>query len=196
MRNILTYNAMCILISCKKRALQILGRFFCFVSRFVKRAIAEYQLSLIRTKGSGCYINGPGYFTYDNVRLGKNVYIGVDSTFMASESKIIIGNNVVFGPHCFIIGGDHRFDVVGKFIKDVHKKKPGNDVDVIIGEDCWIGANCIILKGVNIGRGSVIGAGSIVTKDIPPYTVFNNKKYRSRFTPEEIVIHEKTLYSK
>lgn len=38
---------------------------------------------------------------------------------------------------------------------------------VTIGDDVWIGANCIILKGVTIGARSVIGAGSIVTRDIP-----------------------------
>ncbi len=37
-----------------------------------------------------------------------------------------------------------------------------------IGDNVWIGANSIILKGVTIGNGAVIAAGSIVTKDIPP----------------------------
>ena len=38
---------------------------------------------------------------------------------------------------------------------------------VTIEDDVWIGANCIILKGVTIGARSVIGAGSVVTKSIP-----------------------------
>ena len=40
---------------------------------------------------------------------------------------------------------------------------------VVIGDDVWIGANCVILDGVIIGDGVIVGAGSIVTKDIPPY---------------------------
>ena len=40
-----------------------------------------------------------------------------------------------------------------------------------IENDVWIGANSVVLPGVQIGNHSVIGAGSIITKDIPPYSV-------------------------
>ena len=33
--------------------------------------------------------------------------------FLSSDAKIIIGNNVMFGPHVFIVTGDHRTDVLG-----------------------------------------------------------------------------------
>ena len=43
--------------------------------------------------------------------------------------------------------------------------------DPIIEDNVWIGANCIIMKGVIIGEGSIIGANSVVTKDIPAYSI-------------------------
>ena len=40
--------------------------------------------------------------------------------------------------------------------------------DITIGEDCWIGSNVTILKGVKICNNSVVGANSLVSKSIPP----------------------------
>lgn len=173
---------------------QAIGAMLLFVRRASNRMVADYQLSMIGKRGDRCFINGPGYFSYKNIELGNGVYIGLNSTLMASHSKIIIKDNVVFGPHVFIIGGDHRFDLVGVPIKDIHEKRPEDDADIIIDEECWIGANVMILKGVHIGRGCVIGAGSIVTKNVPPYTIFTNKGCKPRFTPDQITKHEAILY--
>ena len=177
-----------------RRVKILIGYFVNFARRTFNSCQSEFQLSKITVKGNNCHINGPGYFSYNNIELGNGVHIGANSTFMASESKIIIKDNVVFGPHVFIIGGNHRFDVVGTPIKYISKKRPQDDADVIIDEDCWIGADSIILKGVHIGRGCVIGAGTIVTKSIPPYNIITNKGSRPRFTPEQIREHENKIY--
>ncbi|MFN6018270.1 MAG: DapH/DapD/GlmU-related protein [Verrucomicrobiota bacterium] len=42
---------------------------------------------------------------------------------------------------------------------------------VTIGENCFIGARAIILKGVTIGDGAVIGAGAVVSKDFAAHTI-------------------------
>jgi virginiamycin A acetyltransferase len=61
--------------------------------------------------------------------------------------------------------------------------------DIIIGNDVWIGVNCTILDGINIGDGSVIAAGSIVTKDVEPYSIVGGnpaKLIRYRFSAKII----------
>ena len=173
----------------------LIGRGFSLINRFVNRCIACYQLSLFAKKGKNCFLNGPGRFSYKNIILGNDVYIGVDSYFISSEAKIIIGNKVVFGPHVFLISGNHRFDIVGQYIKDIKEKRENDDADIVIGDDCWIGAGVIILKGVKIGRGCVIGAGTIVVRDVPDYQVYTNKHMRNRFSNEEIIQHECILYN-
>lgn len=115
---------------------------------------------------------------------------------MATGAKIRIGNKVLFGPHVFIITGNHQINQIGKYIIDVQEKTEVCDEDVIIDDDVWIGAGTIILKGVHIGKGSVIGAGSVVTKDTEPYSVNAGnpcRKIRMRFTEEEIIKHESML---
>ena len=42
---------------------------------------------------------------------------------------------------------------------------------VSIGDDVWIGANAMILRGVTLGEGAVVGAGAVVTGDVPAHTI-------------------------
>ncbi|HCJ6120959.1 TPA: hypothetical protein NU536_004190 [Escherichia coli] len=42
---------------------------------------------------------------------------------------------------------------------------------VTLGNDVWVGANAIILDGVNIGNHSIVAAGAVVTKSFPPYSI-------------------------
>jgi acetyltransferase-like isoleucine patch superfamily enzyme len=76
-------------------------------------------------------------------------------------------------------------------------KLPENDKDVIIEDDVWVGTGAIILKGVTIGEGSVIAAGAVVTKDVPPYTIYiSPQRDKQRFTDVEIVEHKQLLKEK
>lgn len=77
------------------------------------------------------------------------------------------------GPNCTIITGDHRIDIVGKYMSKVTvaEKKSENDMPVVIEGDNWIGANVLILKGVTVGKGAVVVAGSVVTHNIPSYSI-------------------------
>ena len=133
-------------------------------------------------------------FSYSNMSVGNHVSIGYHADFIATRSKIVVGDHVVFGPHVSIRGGDHRFDIPGRYIDTVKddEKLPVNDADVVFEGDNWIGMNVTILKGVTIGFGSVIAAGAVVTRSIPPCTIAGGipaRVIRDRFTPEEKSIH-------
>lgn len=49
---------------------------------------------------------------------------------------------------------------------------------VTIGDDVWIGANVIILPGIQVGKGAILAAGAVVTKDVPDYTVVGGNPAR------------------
>ena len=131
-----------------------------------------------------------------NIEIGDDVYIGPQAIIYTTQAKLIFGSHIISGPRLTIMTGDHRTDVVGKYMKSLTEadKLPENDQDVVIEDDVWIGAGVSIYKGVRIGRGSVIAGGAVVTKDVPPYTIFISKnKNKPRFTEDEIELHEKLL---
>ena len=61
--------------------------------------------------------------------------------------------------------------------------------DTTIGNDVWIGNSVTIMQGITIGHGSIIGTNALVTKDIPPYSIFGGnpaQMIRKRFDEETI----------
>ena len=135
---------------------------------------------------------------YKNLCVGNNVSIGVDCRFICTRAKVIIGDNVMFGPAVTVITGGHRTDIVGRYMITVKdsEKRPEDDRDIIFEGDNWIGANSTILRGVTVGEGAVVVAGAVVTKDVPPYSIVGGvpaKILKMRFTEEQIIEHKKLL---
>ena len=131
---------------------------------------------------------------WKNLKIGNHVTIGRDSLFLTTRAKIIFGDHVVFGPRVTCISGDHRTDIVGRYIDTVtdDEKLPENDADIVFEGDNWIGANVTILKGVTIGEGAVVAAASLVVKNVDPFTIVGGvpaRKIKDRFLPEELKEH-------
>ncbi|KTT14417.1 acetyltransferase [Pseudomonas oryzihabitans] len=94
-----------------------------------------------------------------------------------------------------LLGGLHRLDWVTTypfpaFVDDLAHITDygGTRGDVVIGSDCWICTDALILSGVTVGHGAVVAAGAVVTRDVPPYAVVGGNPARFikwRF-PEEI----------
>ena len=171
---------------------------FSFIEKlywFFKRKV---QMQQFIACGKDVFISRGCYFSNNTITLGCDVYIGQNCRFQSTNSKIFIGNHVMFGPNVSIHGGNHRTDLVGRYMKSVRldEKTPADDVDVVIGNDVWVGANAIILKGVNIGEGSVVGAGSVINQDIPPYNIVvgsKSQKVFERWGNREIKEHLKII---
>lgn len=78
-----------------------------------------------------------------------------------------MGNNVEIGPNVSFITGEHYTDI------EARRAHRGLEFtrEIVVGNDCWIGAGAIILAGVTIGDGCTVGAGSVVKKDVPAFSV-------------------------
>lgn len=113
-------------------------------------------------EGSSIYHNS---YVFGDVKVGKNTWIGPMTMLDGA------GGNLEIGDFCSISSGVHVYthDSV-KWALSLGKC-PYEKAPVKIGDGCYIGANCIIRKGVEIGDFSVIGACSFVNKNIPPYSV-------------------------
>lgn len=99
-----------------------------------------------------------------DVIIGEESIIGIGSVIIG---PVTIGNNVMLAQNIVVSGLNHGYedpDVSPSLQKEVRKQ-------IVISDDVWIGANCVITAGVTIGKHVVIGGGSVVTKSIPDYCV-------------------------
>jgi acetyltransferase-like isoleucine patch superfamily enzyme len=151
-----------------------------------------------RRHGKRFNFDPSSFYSYKNIEVGDDVSIGGGAVFLASDSQIIIGNKVMFGPNVTVVGGNHNISVIGKYMYDVHEKRPQDDQDVVFDDDVWVGSGAVILKGVRIGRGAVVAAGAVVVKDVLPYTIVGGnpaKIISLRFgSIEAVARHENLLY--
>lgn len=102
------------------------------------------------------------------VEIGENSFLNSNCIITAHE-KIIIGNNVEFGPGVMVFDHDHKFS-------DGYKNREFNTDEIVIGNNVWIGAGSIILRGTHIGDNCVIAAGSIIKGNYPPETLVYQKR--------------------
>ncbi len=114
---------------------------------------------------------GNGVVIHDNTYIddyGGKIVIGDGSGIgqmcvIAGHGGLRIGSNCMIAGLTYIIPANHSF--TDPRVPYVHQKETREGI--VIGDNVWIGAGCIVLDGVKIGSNTVIGAGSVVTKDIP-----------------------------
>lgn len=102
-----------------------------------------------------------------NIRIADNV--GMSQTALcAVGADITIGSHTLLGGGVKIYSSDfHSLNYLDRRDYKIADKENRHSAPVVIGNDCFIGAGSIILKGVMIGDRTVIAAGSVVVKSIP-----------------------------
>lgn len=126
------------------------GGMYC--SRSLQTALGVNHPIVIRTLKSGAVLS-----------IGSNVRMS--GTTICAAMKLTIGDRCVIGANAMIVDTDfHSMDPSVRNSKEDARQAISKPVS--IGDDVFIGANAVILKGVTVGNGAVIGSNSVVTKDV------------------------------
>lgn len=164
-------------------------RCFLFASAF--RLVKYRLLGMTIGPGSTCGHIRPNW--PNQISIGLNCQLGDGVIFDYCYGAPMPGPNIVIGNHCFIgcdvefnvrcsvhIGNDCLIAAGVRFIDHDHgilvgaliRLQDGPEAEIKVGNDVWIGANAVVLKGVTIGDGAVVAAGAVVTKSIPSMEVW------------------------
>lgn len=136
----------------------------------LKLPLLRYKQFVYSLLGVKCAQKGNRYFIgnprvigdYSNICMHENSEIE-RCCFLLAKDRIEIGENSTLAYGVSIITGADPNGPKNK----LSKIYPPLHAPVVIGNDCWIGANAIILPGVTIGDCVMVAAGSVVNKDIP-----------------------------
>jgi galactoside O-acetyltransferase len=97
----------------------------------------------------------------DDCSVNTNVQIG------AAGGKVKIGNCVLIAANVVLRAANHG--MTRGPIPMRHQPSTGGEI--VIGDDVWLGSNCVITKDVHIATGTVVGAGAVVTHSTEPYSI-------------------------
>mgnify|MGYP001123741747 CR=1 FL=1 len=98
---------------------------------------------------------------YENLHIGNHCYFGRD-VFIDLADKVIFEDRVTVSMRVTVITHTHA----GKSPLSQSRLQP-TSAPIVFRKGCYIGANAIILQGVEIGENAIVGAGAVVTRDVP-----------------------------
>ena len=103
------------------------------------------------------------------------------------NNPVQIGNQVMLGPDCKIIGGNHDYTFNKKHMYFNHNIDHMNS-SITIEDGAWIGAGSTILSNAHISEGAIVGAMSLVNSFVPPYCIavgIPAKRFKKRFSKKD-----------
>ena len=116
-------------------------------------------IPLLDLKGVNARIE-PGAIIRDQVTIGNGAVINIGAVVgdgSMIDMGVVMGGRATVGKRCHIGAGAVLAGVV----------EPASAKPVIIGDDCFVGANAVVIEGVEVGAGAVVAAGAVVTADVP-----------------------------
>lgn len=115
---------------------------------------------------------GAYFASGSRLRIGNNSGLGINCHV---PGDIVIGENIMMGPNCYIFGANHAFDRI-----DIPIIEQGFEAAkmTVIGNDVWIGRNVCFTPGRTVKQGTVIAAECVLSKDFPEFSVVGGNPSR------------------
>lgn len=112
------------------------------------------------------------------IKIGEWCYVG-EGTRIWSAASVVIGNRVLISHNANIfdslthpLGAAARHRQIREIFTRGHPLEISLDESAVrIGDDAWIGAGAMVLRGVTVGEGGIVAAGAVVTKDVPAFSI-------------------------
>lgn len=167
----------------------------CFVGARAEPSV-QWRGQGLRLLGFGVYVGARTVVDGDaasSVVVGARTWIGQDCELSGGQlhigpdcslqhrtqlhGDVRVGAGLVGAAGLYASSGQHEFRASPAIpIKLQDRRRAAERWDersapIEIGEDCWLGLNVVVMRGVTIGRGCIVGANSVVTRDLPPYSV-------------------------
>lgn len=110
-----------------------------------------------------------------DVHIGRNSYIN-SGVVIYSGNGVTIGEGVLVAANCTFAPVNHEYRARDKTIME-QRFQPSRG-GIVVEDDVWIGANCVILDGAVLRKGCVVGACSLVKGELESYSVYAGNPLR------------------
>ena len=127
-------------------------------SLIIKKGIKVRERAVIAVREQG------------KLTLDRNVSIGMDCKIIVHES-LTIGEGTLLSPNVFVYDHDHKFSSESGI-----RRKEFNTSPIVIGKNCWIGSNTVVLNGTIIGDNCIVGSGSVIKGKFPSNSMILQKR--------------------
>lgn len=163
-----------------------------------KKKYVNVHPSAFLGKPSACNSPAKIYMEENTILYANSIFI-IRNNDVTQKGKFIMRKGATAAEGLVVVTNEHTIKPpINMLLKDALKQRIGDwDVDIVIDEQAWIGANVTLLPGAYVGRSAIVGGGSVVRRKVPPYAIVTGNPAKIVgfvFNPTEMEEYEKKLY--
>ena len=100
-------------------------------------------------------------------RVAIGDYCMIWGSMFCANSHVSVGSHVLLSGECYVSDADAPVPPGDPS----YRAAPSPEVTVEIGDNCWIGVRCTLLRGARLGTGVIVGAGTVVDFEVPDFAI-------------------------